>query len=351
MRKIITLTMALFATAQYAIAQSPRMNIVEEFTSAHCGPCALYNPPFMALIKANESKVFVMKYQHNIPGPDTMYLQNPTEVDNRATYYSIMGNPNGKANGQQLVPSPPYPANQVNSIGHYKQAHVDTLPATSAFEITIQATLNAAKDSITATVGIKCTKAFTGTTMKLRAALLETLEFSTAPGGNGEKKFENVMRKMYPDANGTTVNNTWTVGQTQSITLKGKVPDYVNKTSPSLRFVVFVQDDANKKIEQAGIKSLGATTSIENVVNAQTFELYPNPAEGLLNVSIDAVAKADITYNVTNIVGQQVTENIQATLNKGNNRQSINIASLANGVYILNIISGEGNLQRKFVKE
>jgi hypothetical protein len=311
--------------SQAAFAQSPRMNILEEFTSANCGPCAQTNPGLLAVIKANESKIFIMKYQHKIPAADPMYLQAKEDIDPRASYYSVNYNPFGKVNGKKLAPG----ANYEDHPGYFNQSSVDALPSTSPFELSINTAFNPARDSVFAVISIKCTEAYNGTTVKLRGALLETLTFDSAPGANGEKKFENVVRKMYPSAAGTELEATWTVGKTKSITLAGKVPSYVNVNSSELHFAAFIQDDANKEVAQAGIVPLTGTTSINDIVSDQSLNVFPNPATSSVNVEFDAKKSGSATISVTNILGQQVST----------------------GVYILNINTGEGSLQRKFVKK
>jgi hypothetical protein len=105
--------------------------------------------------------------------------------------------------------------------------------------------------------------------MKLRAALVENLDFDTPPGTNGETEFHNVVRKMYPDANGISVPNSWTASQTQNYTIKGTVPEFVNKLNSDVMLVVWIQNDADKKIAQSAksayVKpSLGDEAAIVN---------------------------------------------------------------------------------------
>ncbi len=347
MKGILLSALGVAMFSSMALAQSPKMNIMEEFTSANCPPCAATNPGLWALMQSNKTKIFLMKYQHKIPGPDVMYNQNAPEVDNRASYYSVNYNPFGKINGAPVTTGQQYN----DHPGYFTQAVADALPSTSAFQITIQANMNTAKDSITATVTVKCTQNFSGTTLKLRAALIESIEFATAPGGNGEKEFENVMRKMYPAPDGTALNASWTSGQTQTFTLKGAVPAYVNKTSPDLQFVAFIQDDANKKVEQAGVKPLGGSTGIGSLIKNEQVTIYPNPVANTLNIALETKSAAAASLSITNLVGQQVSPTKYVQFQQGNNTHTISTETLTPGIYFLNIETAEGNLQRKFVKK
>src|SRR5665213_2574874 len=78
----------------------------------------------------------------------------------------------------------------------------------------------------------------------------KTIQFATEPGTNGETVFYNVMRAMYPTANGTTLASTWTNLQTQTINFAIKLPNYIYDKN-QLNFVAFIQDDGTKNVEQA----------------------------------------------------------------------------------------------------
>jgi hypothetical protein len=77
------------------------------------------------------------------------------------------------------------------------------------------------------------------------------INFLVAPGTNGEKDFEDVVRKSYPTLQaGTSLPTTWTAGQTQTFTVACAIPSYIVDKS-QMAFVGFIQDDGNKKVLQA----------------------------------------------------------------------------------------------------
>src|SRR5690606_40926098 len=63
----------------------------------------------------------------------------------------------------------------------------------------------------------------------------------TAPGTNGETHFQNVVRQMYPNAEGQAIDETWTAGQTRTYTITGAVPSYVNEDAPTVFLAAFLQ--------------------------------------------------------------------------------------------------------------
>jgi len=88
---------------------------------------------------------------------------------------------------------------------------------------------------------------------------------------------------------------------------------------------------------------LGTTLSINELI-AQTTEIYPNPANNVLNIVSYTVGIEKI--NIYNVNGQLV-------LNKevNNNQKTLNISSLESGIYIIDILSENTSVKRKLIIE
>lgn len=351
MKKFIKagLFLLLGASTQIVQAQTPRMNIMEEFTSAYCPPCAQTNPGLWKVMLANTDKIFLIKYQHRIPRADAMYNQNKVDVDARATYYGVNSNPFGKANGAVMAPGQQAP----NHAAYMTQAFVNKLPTTSAFEIDMRVGMNKTQDSLTATIHIKCTEEFAGGKMKLHSMLLENMFFDKAPGTNGEKTFEHVMRKMYPSAKGTELPATWAVGQTETYVISGPIPDYVDKSKPDLKFAVFIQDDNGKAIEQAALFMMaGGTTAIHKVEeNTLRSAIYPNPAQDVLKINTFAEKGVETSWAIYSIDGR-IADHGKMSLMAGDNSTTITVGQLPAGTYMIQVIADDGKVAKhKFVKQ
>lgn len=236
-------SLLLFATAVAGLTSAQaqtRLSLYEEFSGENCGPCATYNPKLWELADNNSSKVMLIKYQSPIPSAGPIYNLYKTVTDARLAYYAIGSAPNGNLNGKDVT----------GHVANLTQAAINTTSASgSPFTLTVSHSYNATLDSVTATISITATKAYSGTSIKLRVALIEDLKYAKMPGNNGELDFHHVVREMYPDATGTTIANSWTASQTQSITIKGKVPTYVDKGDANI--VVWIQNDGDKFIPQA----------------------------------------------------------------------------------------------------
>ena len=88
---------------------------------------------------------------------------------------------------------------------------------------------------------------------------------------------------------------------------------------------------------------LGTALSINELI-AQTTEIYPNPANNVLNIVSYTVGIEKI--NIYNLNGQLV-------LNKevNNNQKTLNISSLEGGIYIVDILSENTSVKRKLIVE
>jgi hypothetical protein len=80
--------------------------------------------------------------------------------------------------------------------------------------------------------------------------------------------------------------------------------------------------------------------SIEDDPSKQDIEIYPNPAQTILNTNYYAIGQKDIVYTMYNSFGQRVfTKGL--TSNSGLNQLSIDVAQMPNGVYLLEIKDSE----------
>jgi hypothetical protein len=88
----------------------------------------------------------------------------------------------------------------------------------------------------------------------------------------------------------------------------------------------------------------GAIIGVEEN-NIETFELeiYPNPATNLLTIKTNAVGKAE--YFIYDINGRKIT---QSSILNG--QSVIDVSSFAKGLYLLQVQTDKGSVNRKFIK-
>jgi thiol-disulfide isomerase/thioredoxin len=231
--------------------QSQRLVVAEEFTSATCGPCASQNPAFDALLQQNAGIITSIKYHMSwpMPGNDPMYLQNPEDNNARRSYYGVNSVPHVFLDGNYFSGMPvQVTQNTINSAA--------AIP--SPFEMQVQHRLSPNHDSIYVTTLIKATDNVSGDLVAHVVVIEKHIHFNSPPGTNGERDFYNVMKKMLPDKNGTSIHSTFTSGDyviLQNSWLLANVYD-----TSQLAVVSFVQNDFNKNIHQGALSSTDPIT-------------------------------------------------------------------------------------------
>ncbi|MDQ3108934.1 MAG: Omp28-related outer membrane protein [Bacteroidota bacterium] len=302
MKKNLYLLLALSGLAAGASAQTQRMVLSEEFTNASCPPCASQNPAFNALLASNTSKVVSIKYQTVWPGVDPMNAQNQSDVATRVTYYNVTGVPYAPLDGSEApVMTPSYagaPANWTQSIINTAYA----IPA--PFSMTVAHTMSANFDSAFVTITVTAAQSFTASgNLMLRVGMIEKqINFATPPGTNGEMAFENVMRKMYPNAGGTNIGATWTNAQTMTYTYNVPVPSYIYDIN-QVAFVAYIQDDGTKAVQQAAVDQpqlVANDAGISSVTGlpAYTCTTTINPVATITNWGSSTLTSATINYQL-----------------------------------------------------
>ena len=316
MKNIVsTLLVCLFSVAAFG---QNRLVLVEHFTQASCGPCASQNPALKTLLDANATKVVALKYQTSWPGVDPMNAANPTEAAARVQYYGVTGVPNSVMDGSG--PGSPGTIVTTTTINNrYNTAAPLNLSASHQW--------TAGYDSIQ--IGVYVANAGTATvasgaagSLKLHVAVIEEeINYPSAPGSNGETVFYQVMRKMVPDASGTSMADSWTAGQTQMFVFKVAAPSYLANLN-KVAVVAFIQDNSNKSVLNAartsvqtiaGLPDIGLnafTAATPGLCNGTTTPMVTIKNEGSL-----AITSASVAYAING--GTPVTQNWTGSLSAG----------------------------------
>lgn len=149
----MVLALILLSARPHINAQSTeRAALIEQVTSASCGPCASQNPAFDALLNNNMDDIAVIKYQRGGGSyVDPMWEFNPSQVDSRITgYYSTFSFPQVWINGEYN-----------NTPSTVSQSTIDNALSEPAWwDIEISQELTAAKDSLKVDVTLTALKDF-----------------------------------------------------------------------------------------------------------------------------------------------------------------------------------------------
>jgi len=335
---------AILAFASLAVAapmtigaQSQRLVLVEEFTQASCGPCAAANPQFNTLLNANTTKVISLKHQVSWPGVDPMNAQYAL-VSARVNYYNVNSVPYALMDGVAVTG-----INYTGYPNNLSQADINAEYAVpSPFDLDVEHTLSAGLDSIFITIHVTATQAYSSSPnqVRLHTDLIEKhIHFTTAPGSNGETDFYNVVRKMIPSTAGKILASNWIVGQDTTVTYATPIPSYIYDVA-QLAVVCFIQNNATKAVEQAGFSI--SPVGIHGQVNSPAaIRLFPNPASSTARISFNLSTGSDVTINIYNGTGMLVRSEKRRMTAAGKQEADIDVEMLANGMYIVELITGE----------
>jgi hypothetical protein len=207
-----------------------------------------------------------------------------------------------------------------------------------------------------------CNTAGIWNNLTLHTAVFEYTTYNNV-GTNGEIEFYNIMKKMLPDHNGTSLpvlsgpnNPTFSLSMTYefngsyNIPLDASIPtDHLIEHSiedfENLGVVVWIQDNDSKYILQSANASMVANTNDINVTSKTS--LFPNPAINHLNVVSNVISNGQVDVEIYNSLGQIIKTIQWVNLDK---IQTIDISGLENGLYTLVIQTSNNLISRKFTK-
>lgn len=307
MKKILLFLVAVFLCLP-VWSQVARKSLVEEFTNASCPPCASQNPAFNALLKANTDKVIAIKYQTSFPGFDPMNQQNPGEVQTRLNYYAQSGVPVAALDGtiptnmyggglgtwSSTYPGGPYGFN--SNVLNYAASQ------TTPVELLLSHSYDEYIQNLTIDVKIinHGEEPIAPEDLRLHIALLEhEIKFTVAPGSNGERIFENVMRKMYPDVNGTSFDEAIAPGDTVSVIIVTEFPKYIYLYK-EISIVSFLQNHATTEVYQAEISEPIEIGELADATLKHTISVPTNICENEVEISFE-VNNATPMLEITSI--------------------------------------------------
>ena len=271
--KQLLLFIALSAIVFSGYSQSQRLVLLEEFTSATCGPCVSANAQFHTWQVQNPTKFTSIYYHVNWPSAgDPMNLANPTENGARVNYYQVTYVPESNLDGNFYNGS---------ATGWNMTTINNRYAVPSPFEIQLQHQLSTGEDSVFSTMLIKCTQAVTASMTAQNVIIEKWIHFTSAPcaNSNGERDFYNVMKKMLPGSSGTTIPSMVTGDY---VLLEGawKFGTVYDKTQ--IASVGFVQNKTTKEIYQTANSSVNPLTMPYNI-DLQVMDILNVPSKTCKN--------------------------------------------------------------------
>jgi len=178
-------------------AERPRTVLLEGFTSSTCGPCVQGNNNLKSVLAQNQGRYALIKYQMYWPGNGDPYYT--AEGGTRRSLYGVNSVPWIWINGTQNLVT--------TSFTNYILTNWQNIPANMELDVDFYVS----GKTVYAKAIIDPTIDFKGQNLKLYMAIVEKKTYNnsqTIPNqSNGEKEFDQVMKKFMPDANGILIGN------------------------------------------------------------------------------------------------------------------------------------------------
>jgi hypothetical protein len=116
----------------------------------------------------------------------------------------------------------------------------------------------------------------------------------------------------------------------------------------SQTFTVTATSDKNCVSTDEFVLSFKDCTGIDEFAKALNLAIYPNPSKGVFVIEFNTQKPYSIDLSVANSLGKQVYKDEKVNVN-GSKRYILDLASQADGVYVLYIKDAESSVSRKIV--
>ena len=179
------------------------------------------------------------------------------------------------------------------------------------------------------------------------ATITRTVKVATAPDCTNtiaiSNSIANRVNFQYSNPGGGAVTWSWNYGNGSGV---------VNTTNGNISYTYPVSGTytvyfcATNPIGTCCDTSVITVTSVQNINLNENVNAFPNPANDLINLSIDVNNVNNAIVTLTNIVGELVYSKELGTIN-GSINEKINVSTLDAGMYILRLQSDNGTATKK----
>ncbi len=307
------------------VAQTPdRVVLIEQFTNSGCPPCASSTPPVYQFGRNNPVRAAVIAYHTSFPYLDSMHLENPADANARTAFYGVNGVPHSIMDGNHYrAPTASFTGLMQGSFNQRSAVSVRYALELRDFQLR--------DDSLFLEVRASSLDMQNAQdSLRLYLVIVEDLvlksSYAASPGANSLNSYSFVMRKMWPDAQGTALINRAMGSDSLQVSWKlHKIKDI-----DQLRVVAFVQHTTTKEVYQAALTGR-LTTSFPEQGSRHHFRIYPNPVTHEFSVRGENLPVTD--WEIWNLAGQRTA--LQQVVRNAEGELHFTLPELENGLYFI----------------
>lgn len=330
-----------------------RVPLLETFTSSTSITSKTFNTQFENTLAQYSGDVVHVKYAMSWPGNGDPYFTN--EGSTRRQYYGVSSVPNLQVDGTDWTTFNTIFDQSVLTSAQNKLALID-----------LAATSEVVGQTVCVDIDLTSLVDMPNADLTLYAAIYENESVQNIKN-NGETVFYNVMKKMLPNANGTSIT-ALQAGATEDynlcFTFKGNYVLPPNATQPinlssnhtiedfeNLGVAAWVQNNQTKEVLQAvSVQSIYNDIGLGEYGNARKVQLYPNPADQLVYLSFNLQAQTNVRVRLTTITGKSVLEKDYSN-DAGDHVLPVALPDLPAGMYLISIaFNGEEIVQKIMIE-
>lgn len=308
-----------------------KMAICELFTSTTCGPCASANPQFDNWLStySEKEKVIIIKYHvwWPSPGNDPYYQSNTSQNSGRVSFYSCNAVPTMYVNGTSAS----------YTLSTWKSQIMSAVTLSPLLSMSVTATnLTTSGGDVKITLTAGSSQLPTGT-LVLHTVLTESgLQYA---GPNGDPKHESVMRKMYPDQNGETIELK--AGETKNFV---RNVTFASGWKPNnMEIISFLQIKETKEVLQGAKYKITTVGVADEKLIPLSFNLkqnYPNPFNPSTTIEYQIPGKNFVSLKIFDLMGKEIKTLVNNLQDKGSYSIKFESTNLPSGNYIYQLKSG-----------
>ena len=319
------------------ISERSRISLIEHFTNSSDIDAPISDDTVTNLIGRHSNDVFGIYYHTNIPGFDPMNNDNPADPSARLFYNNISKIPRTVLDGIVF-----------NGQSTALTDNIITLRTLQDPLLNLELNYDRQVAFVDATAKITARVDFSAN-VSLHIVVIESI-INTLTGSNGQTQFVNVVKKMLPDAAGTSLNLNLLQGDSIKVSQSWTYDNVYN--AGNIEVIAFIQDDSTKEILQAirgiaGPTSVGIAPLLVDKHDELDINIYPNPASDYANIVFNQISKEDIYLNVYNNIGQKV---YTSKLQKGIWGYQLDLkGKITSGIYFIETVTLTNKITKKLI--